>query len=116
MIHLGIVGSRAYRNTQRIRDYIDTLPQDYVIVSGGAKGVDTIAETYAKSKGMQTIILKADWDKHGKSAGFIRNGAIVGASNVIVAFWDGKSKGTLDTIVKANLAGKVVKIYPDWVV
>lgn len=64
------------------------------LVSGGAKGGDRYAELYAERKGLPITIHKPDWDRYGKSAGFIRNKSIIDDADVIVAIWDGKSKGT----------------------
>ena len=112
-MRIGIVGSRDYKDMKRVYFYVSELPKDTVIVSGGARGVDWEAENAAKVFGLQTIIHRADWDVNGKLAGFLRNSLIVNDSDCIVAFWDGQSRGTLDTIQKAVQAGKVVKIYPD---
>jgi len=70
------------------------IPTDVTIVSGGARGADTLAENYAKMIGVNTIIFKADWKKYGRAAGMIRNKDIIAQADVVVAFWDGKSKGT----------------------
>jgi hypothetical protein len=57
------------------------------------------------------IEFPADWDTHGKAAGFMRNQLIVDNCDKVTAFWDGKSKGTLDTITRAVKAGKTVVIF-----
>jgi predicted Rossmann fold nucleotide-binding protein DprA/Smf involved in DNA uptake len=96
-LNLGIVGSRDFDNYKVLRNIIRThfITWDIDnIVSGGAKGADTLAEQYADEFGINKIILPADWDKYGKRAGFIRNRDIWNNSDVVVAFWDGESKGT----------------------
>lgn len=78
--------------------------EDDEIISGGAKGADTLAERFAKEREYETLIFSADWKTHGKAAGFIRNKQIVVACDMVLAFWDGKSKGTQHTIVLAKAA------------
>lgn len=108
---IGVVGSRKYPNLQGVRNYIASLPLDTIIVSGGAPGVDRTAVTEANRLGLKTIVYAADWNRYGKQAGFLRNTTIVEASEKLVAFWDGESHGTLDSITKAVKAGKMVEIY-----
>lgn len=74
------------------------LPRNAVIVSGGAKGVDTWAEDVAKFEMMATDIYHAEWAKYGKTAGFRRNNDIVRNCDFVIAFWYNKSKGTKHTI------------------
>lgn len=106
---IGIVGSRDYPHPSDIKNYVQNLPNGTVVVSGAARGVDSIAANEARRRGLEIIEFPADWSK-GRGAGFARNGKIVEASDEIVAFWDGKSRGTLDTITKARKAGKPVTI------
>jgi len=80
------------------------------IISGGARGADTLAEMYARHRALPVKVFPAEWDKYGKSAGFRRNADIVKNSDIIVAFWDGKSKGTKHTIDLARRYFKEVKI------
>lgn len=75
----------------------------FVIISGGAKGADKIGELFALKHNFTLEVYPADWDTHGKSAGPIRNKQMADASDGLVAFWDGKSRGTknmIDNIVK----------------
>lgn len=107
---VAIVGSRDYPNMRAVREYVASLPRDTVIVSGGARGVDSVAVEEAKRLGMPTEVHPADWNTHGKAAGFIRNADIVAAADEVVAFWDGESRGTKHTIDLAKKAGKSVGI------
>lgn len=72
-----------------------------------ANGADTLGETYAKNNCFQIRYFPADWDKFGKSAGYIRNKQMAEYASyrkgygALIAFWDGKSKGTMHMI---NLA------------
>lgn len=108
---IAIVGSREYPNLEEVRKYIRTLPRDTIIVSGGAKGVDRTAAEEARKRGLGVVEYLADWDTFGKSAGLIRNQTIVDSCDELVAFWDGKSRGTVDSIRKAQNQKK-----PVWIV
>lgn len=64
------------------------------IVSGGAKGADSLGEKYASEQGLTCTVFNADWDKHGKAAGYIRNEEMAKYGTHAVVFWDGESKGS----------------------
>lgn len=101
--YLLVAGTRTFYDYDLLSKEIKRLTARYgdniCIVSGGARGADTLAERYAKDNGLEFVEFKAEWDKYGKSAGFIRNEKmhqfISGFKNRgCVLFWDGKSKGT----------------------
>jgi hypothetical protein len=75
------------------------------IVSGGAKGVDTLAITYAQQHHIPLTIMRANWDKFGKSAGFRRNSEMATYGDALIALWDGESRGTLHMINVAKERG-----------
>jgi hypothetical protein len=108
---VAIVGSRDYPDLSRVRTYVAGLPDDTVIISGGARGVDREAERAARTRGLRTLIFPADWTTYGKRAGYVRNQTIVDHADDVVAFWDGRSPGTADTIRKAQQAGLSVRIF-----
>lgn len=64
------------------------------IVSGGARGIDTLADTLAFKTGIPFKLFEADWDKHGKSAGHIRNKAMAEHGDALLLIWDGESNGS----------------------
>lgn len=109
-MRVAIVGSRAFASLDLVVDYVNTLPLDSVVVTGGARGVDSVAEYAAKQRGIKTEVYVPAWNVYGKSAGFRRNAEIVAACDRVVAFWDGVSRGTQHTIHLARTAGKPVKI------
>lgn len=109
-MNLAIVGSRDYPNLNEVVEYVNSLPLDTVIVTGGARGVDDAAQFAAEARGMKVIVFKADWEKYGKAAGPIRNLEIEKNSNAVTAFWDLKSRGTLDCISNFRKSGKTVEI------
>lgn len=78
------------------------------IVSGGARGVDTLARLYAQSNGIEFTEYVADWNKHGKRAGFLRNVTMVDVVDAVIAVWDGASRGTKHSIDYATSQGKQV--------
>jgi len=106
---IGVIGSRTFIDYDLM---VDTLKHIKItkIVSGGAVGADSLAERYAKEHNIPTQIFLPDWEKNGKFAGFKRNTDIVNESDMIVAFWDGTSKGTLDSIKKAEKLNKKILI------
>lgn len=107
---IAIVGSRAYKNLRKVQQYVERLPKDTIVISGGAIGVDRIAERAAQRLGLKVMIFPAEWDKHGKMAGMIRNSQIVEECDELVAFWDMKSNGTRDSIDKARKVKKLREV------
>jgi len=81
------------------------------IVSGNARGVDSLAENYAGRKGIPTKLFPADWDKYGKPAGAIRNQQMAQYADALIAVWDGQSKGTKMMIQMMNKQNKPVHLY-----
>jgi hypothetical protein len=73
-----------------------------VIISGGARGVDTAAMHYALDNSIKFKAMYADWDFYGKSAGMIRNNQMLDECQYVLALWDGKSNGTKHTIENAK--------------
>lgn len=86
------------------------------IVSGTARGADRLGEQYAKVAGYEVSRFPADWDGLGKRAGYVRNAEMAkyamadGNYGVLIAFWDGKSKGTKHMIDLAKKKGLEVHI------
>lgn len=96
-IKLAIVGSRTFNDLQAFYKCLQVLKVDYEIIqiiSGGAKGADSIGEKYADENNIPKLIFKPDWQKYGKRAGFLRNEDIIKNCNFCLAFWDGESHGT----------------------
>lgn len=88
--------------------------ESLVVISGGAKGADSIAAKLAKSWKWHLRVFLADWDSHGRAAGVMRNQKMldVECPDQVLAFWDGRSKGTLDMISRAVRYGVEVSIVP----
>lgn len=81
------------------------------IVSGGANGVDTLAEQWAKRNKLEFIAFLPNYRAFGKYAPFKRNEEMVNFSDVIIAFWDGKSHGTKHAIDYAKKLGRKVIVH-----
>lgn len=81
------------------------------IVSGGARGIDTLAEQYAHKNNIPVKIFKPDTALFGKWAYLARNDQIVQEADIIVAIWDGKSRGTYYTINQARKHNKPVNVH-----
>ena len=111
---LAVIGSRGFDDYNILESVLDELLTSFnitTIVSGGAKGADSLAEKYAKLHNLDIEIYKPDWDKLGKAAGFIRNNTIWDNSDLGVAFWDGKSKGTAHSFGIAKKQKKELYVF-----
>lgn len=104
---LAIIGSRDCPAVDT-EEYLDEMPD--AIVSGGAKGADTYAREFAIKKGIRLIEHLPDYAKYGRAAPLVRNKLIVDACDKVLAFWDGKSRGTKFTLDYAESKGKPIKI------
>jgi hypothetical protein len=107
---IAVVGSRDYPDLEAVRQFVRECERTTVIVSGGALGVDRTAVDEARRLRMPYEVHLPDWTRYGRRAGPIRNQQIVDAAHEVVAFWDGKSRGTKSTIDIANGVGKPVRI------
>lgn len=85
-------------------------PEGIQIVSGGARGADKLGELYAHTNLHSLKVFPADWEKFGKSAGYIRNEEMAKYADCLVAFWDGKSRGTKHMIDLAHKHGLQVRV------
>lgn len=78
-----------------------------VVVGDCPTGLDKCVREWCP----EARVFEADWEAHGKAAGPIRNRKMVQAADLLVAFWDGKSQGTLSAIREAARAGVPVRIF-----
>ena len=117
MSKVAVVGGRDYKDKAYLYFVLDKYNEKYGIshiVSGGAKGADYFGELYAKDNCIPYTIYPANWDKHGRGAGFIRNSQIVNDCDVVIAFPTENSVGTYDTVEKAKKAGKATYVIQPW--
>lgn len=109
-----IAGSRNVKNYKTVLNAIrkaieSSQIRPTCIISGGANGVDKLGEKFARDFEFPLEVYKADWDKYGNKAGYIRNEQMALVSDALIAIWDGTSNGTKHMI---NLAKKYgVKTY-----
>jgi hypothetical protein len=109
---VAVVGGRDFTDYERMARILNPIKYKIqYLVSGGAKGADQLAELYAKVYKVRIKIFEADWDTYGKKAGFLRNQDIVKEADVVIAFWNGISKGTRHTIELAKKNNKQLKVY-----
>ena len=104
---VAIVGSRGVH--VNMADYVPAGTTE--IITGGARGIDTLAERYARAEGIPLKVFYPETKSLGKMAYFVRNDQIVDAADMVVAIWDGVSRGTQYTIRRAMKLDKPVKIY-----
>lgn len=108
-----IVGGRNFSDSKYMKKFLDKEKIGYII-SGGASGADTMGAQYGLKNNISVKECHVEWDKYGKIAGFIRNKDIILNCDKVIAFWDGKSKGTKHSIDLAEYYKIPVTIYSDW--
>ena len=123
--YLLVAGSRGYNNYTEMCKVLDYLLKNQVtahnhivIVSGGARGADELAEKYADERGYEKHIMKAEWDKFGRSAGYRRNeqmhlfiSAPSDKKRGCVCFWDMQSPGTKHNFKLAKKYGNPIRVF-----
>lgn len=103
-----VAGSRDFNDYGLLRQTCDRMlsqkyqTHDIVIISGTARGADTLGERYAQERGYSIEQYPADWEHEGKAAGFIRNAQMASVADALIAFWDGQSRGTAHMIELAR--------------
>jgi len=111
-LKVAIVGSRHFSEPDRVADYVRSLPAKASILTGSASGVDAAATKAAREKGIPVQVMPASFDEMADaSRAAARNQRLVDACDVLVAFWDGSSKGTRATVERALDSGKEVHVF-----
>ena len=111
-MNVAIVGGRDFDDYEQFKSCVDGEKIKFKsIVTGGARGVDTLAERYAKEIGVPVKIYWPDWTNYGKAAGPIRNKQIIEGADCVIAFWDEKSPGTRSSLKIAEDLGKPLTIF-----
>ena len=100
-----IAGSRNFYKYELLKQRCDEVLCDFIIngesievVSGKARGADELGERYAAERGFPIKLFPAEWETYGNRAGVIRNAEMAGYADTLIAFWDGYSSGTKNTI------------------
>lgn len=111
-----IAGSRGFSNYKLLKEQCNKYLREkrrtcnIIIVSGHARGADTLGEKYAQDEGFALEIYPAQWKKLGKQAGYRRNEQMAEVADALIAFWDGESKGTKHMIDIMNNKGLPTKV------
>lgn len=108
---VAVVGSRKFQPISEVAVFIGTLPADTEIVSGEVLGVDTAAKGAAREHGLLYRGFPPDRSFGFPAALFLRNTQIVEYADRVIAFWDGSSRGTADTILKTIAARKPLEVH-----
>ncbi|QDP66524.1 MAG: hypothetical protein Tp1111DCM1126091_30 [Prokaryotic dsDNA virus sp.] len=108
-----IAGGRDFNDYALMKRKLDHLfskrmPDE--IVSGNARGADALGERYAKEHSIDLKLFPANWSEHGRAAGHIRNAEMANYGTHLVAFWDKRSRGTLNMIETAKKKGLNVRV------
>ena len=119
MVRIIVAGGRRFNDYDYLRymldELIDGIYDTVEIVSGHARGADSLGELYAKEHGLKLSVFKADWNQFGNAAGYIRNKQMLNYAMeeypIVAAFWDGESKGTKDMIERSRRAGANVMVF-----
>ncbi len=98
------------RNIDNINLELYIPKETTLIISGGAAGVDTIAEEYADKHRISKLILRPRYDLYRRNAPLKRNNEMVDICDQVLIFWDGVSKGTKHTIDYAKKTGKPIEV------
>lgn len=113
---LVVAGCRDFNNyfklAAELKRLIKEIGKDYtiIIISGGARGADTLGEKFARWHRLKIERFSAEWDKYGRSAGPRRNVQMAQVADGVIVFWDGKSRGTKSMIECAHRLRKPCRI------
>ncbi|MBR2861832.1 MAG: DUF2493 domain-containing protein [Clostridia bacterium] len=111
-----VAGSRNFNEYSVAKKYIDACIKDlknsctFIFVSGTCKGADLLGEKYAIENGFEIERYPAQWNIYGRGAGIRRNEQMAQVSDIVICFWDGKSKGTKSMIELAKKNNKTIYI------
>lgn len=109
-----ICGSRDWPSSrvEEIKQRISELPPATVVISGAARGVDSLAASFARSRELEVQEFPAKWEQHGRRAGFVRNLEMLNQRpDLVIAFQVGASRGTAHTINQAIARDVKVEVH-----
>lgn len=110
-----VAGGRDFSNYIMLVAWLDYYlihlnKEDLTIISGMARGADSLAVSYANERDIKVIRMPANWDLYGKRAGYIRNDEMANVADMLIAFWNGQSRGTLNMITTMKRMGKMCNV------
>lgn len=108
-----IAGSRSLKNPTLVSAAVEAAGFSPIteIVTGGAEGIDTLADQWAKDHGIDRVVMPANWKKYKRAGGYHRNERMVNYADAVIVIWDGKSNGTRHTIQIAQIRKKPIHIF-----
>ena len=110
-----VAGCRYYNERDKFNTFVDEtlkiIGSDITILSGHCSGVDTMAEMYAEEHGMPVEIFKPDRKRYGRGGGPVRNKQMIESCDVVIAFWDGVSRGTRNLLDPAEKYNRRIFIF-----
>jgi len=111
-----VAGSRNIKDTKETYGFIYrelNRHKHLTLISGAAQGADRLGERVATDMGVNVLKFPAEWDKHGKKAGILRNIEMSKEADMLIALWDGKSRGTRHMIqAMLDLKKQVIVYWP----
>jgi hypothetical protein len=116
---VAVIGSRSFANYEQMARELDALAVAEgspitLISSGGAAGADEMAMCYAKERGIPTLVYLPDYKTYGRKAPLLRNKDVVAAADVVLAVWDGVSRGTAHAVREARkLRIRTIVVVPE---
>lgn len=97
-MHIIVAGGRSFADYPMLRDKLDLFVSEttepITVVSGTARGADTLGEQWAKERGHAIERYPANWDTHGRKAGWLRNNQMADVADAVVVFWNGRKQGS----------------------
>lgn len=108
-----IAGGRDFANYELLQNKCDQFFREKrptAIISGLARGADTLGARYARERGVPVLEFPADWVRLGKRAGMVRNLQMLDSADAVVAFWDGQSRGTAHMINETKKRGLPLRV------
>lgn len=109
IMKLAIIGSRGLNVD--VAKYVENIGNIELVISGGARGIDTCAEIFADNHDIPKKIFLPDYETYGRRAPLVRNIDIVNECDEVLAFWDGCSNGTTFTLKEAKKQGKKIHLF-----
>jgi hypothetical protein len=113
-MRLIVAGSRGITDGAWVMAELDRLTHNAqnisAVISGGARGVDRIGESWAIGHDIPVEVYPAEWDRDGRGAGYRRNERMASKADALAAFWDGESRGTKHMIEVARNKGLLVRV------
>ncbi len=111
-MRVAIVGSRHFPGLERGVAYVEGLPEGTRLVTGSASGVDAAATRVARRRGLAVQVMGAGFEEaRDPAVAAARNQRLVDQCDLLVAFWDGRSRGTRSTVDRALDSGREVQVF-----